>query len=938
MSYFKFSSFTTMAKKLVVVCLFFSATYASLASTGDSEGVIKQIISSGGVPIDLVFLVKRTGYISAYSAQNDTFYISQSLVTLGSSRMPSNITVCMLDGVIVNSNVILKSLAVGKRLYIHNNRQRTQMCFLDNTKEVINGKIESVDFTNNNIIVREIIKNGLGGLGHHAGPVDTLLTISFNPTDVFKYEGQVLPASQVLQVGRHVRYYQARNQTILSYTPSALVSDRTFITSGVDTFFSWVTQGFFRGYDFTNKIVYFAEYRKGKWIDNYRLIGSRDVGYQSTMVDGHYMNEKNAAARIGDRITIIPYAQPGDGLQSKVEVFRAQDDESIEGYIKAVSGNQVTIRILKCPTGLAQDVVEMDTVITLQTNAKYLLNGLDSTQSSALQVGNYVRILNSFSGAFLTRNIDNNFTQMHVINMPTNNLPPLFVSDTHAELIYYNRFWKQKDTITATEGDSVLFETFLHSFNTANVNWYRNNFVLIPGANLTRYLRKVTLSDDNTIFRAIAQNLYGADTSLPILLKIRPDTSSLRISKVKILDSTSILITFNKPVTRTGPNGAENIANYSINKGINITYAFLLGNELNSVLLKTSPLIFGNEYELTINNIQDLAQTPNQIAPNTKFTINYEIDLKYFKMYFKGNAGSLSSRAGEVRYIQNGIQYGQAKTYFGNSNSSNAFDGNNTTYVQAPSSTSPIGLDMGLTKIKPDTISVTMTPSTGRNALGLVVEVSNDLNGPWFTLLNINDTLKNGQVYSYRLNYSQVTPSTVFVGSKIPQLITFPAIPDQLVDSSYVLNATSSSELPVTYQVLEGNAFIQDGAVVCNDTGIVVIRAMQNGNSVFFPAYPETISFRVLPNPSVITAVHPLQQATENQVIIYPNPVEDVFVIEGNDLPGSWLQVTDIEGKVWYKTQIEKTQVEINAQPLPRGIYIIHIKGNVNVVRKLMVK
>ena len=175
----------------------------------------------------------------------------------------------------------------------------------------------------------------------------------------------------------------------------------------------------------------------------------------------------------------------------------------------------------------------------------------------------------------------------------------------------------------------------------------------------------------------------------------------------------------------------------------------------------------------------------------------------------------------------------------------------------------------------------------------------------------------------------------MFTGSKQTQIINLSNIPDQIVGASYPLNATASSGLSVAYRVVAGGAFIQqNSSVVCNDTGTVVVEATQLGNASFFSAYPEVRTFKVLPAPTST----PILNKNAQNIAIYPNPAEKVFLIEGENLQGSWLQMTDINGKVCYRTQLQTQQTPITVAHLPRGMYIIHITGNVNTVKKIVVK
>jgi hypothetical protein len=99
-----------------------------------------------------------------------------------------------------------------------------------------------------------------------------------------------------------------------------------------------------------------------------------------------------------------------------------------------------------------------------------------------------------------------------------------------------------------------------------------------------------------------------------------------------------------------------------------------------------------------------------------------------------------------------------------------------------------------------------------------------------------------------------VTPDTVtriLVIKKADQIITFDTILEKSIlyvngvninPPVFSLTATASSGLSITYDITGGNASIinltPDGNVTLLDTGVVFIRASQNGNGMYYPATP----------------------------------------------------------------------------------------------------
>ncbi|MEI7776277.1 MAG: immunoglobulin domain-containing protein, partial [Verrucomicrobiota bacterium] len=81
---------------------------------------------------------------------------------------------------------------------------------------------------------------------------------------------------------------------------------------------------------------------------------------------------------------------------------------------------------------------------------------------------------------------------------------------------------------------------------------------------------------------------------------------------------------------------------------------------------------------------------------------------------------------------------------------------------------------------------------------------------------------------------------------KAPQSIDFAPLDSKTyLDAPFTLSATSSSSLPVAFQVLSGSATISNGTLSIIGAGTVTVRASQSGGSNFLPAAPVEQSFFV---------------------------------------------------------------------------------------------
>lgn len=80
-----------------------------------------------------------------------------------------------------------------------------------------------------------------------------------------------------------------------------------------------------------------------------------------------------------------------------------------------------------------------------------------------------------------------------------------------------------------------------------------------------------------------------------------------------------------------------------------------------------------------------------------------------------------------------------------------------------------------------------------------------------------------------------------------PQTITFPAIEDQVYNAQdFSLSASSTSELPIQYEIVAGPATIVNNKVhLTGFNGTVYVQAKQAGNSTFCGAIPQLQSFNV---------------------------------------------------------------------------------------------
>lgn len=104
-------------------------------------------------------------------------------------------------------------------------------------------------------------------------------------------------------------------------------------------------------------------------------------------------------------------------------------------------------------------------------------------------------------------------------------------------------------------------------------------------------------------------------------------------------------------------------------------------------------------------------------------------------------------------------------------------------------------------------------------------------------------------------SFNAATPVQVsFNVARADQAIAFVPVPAKSVgDAPFVLSATASSVLPVTFAIMSGPATVVSNVVTLNAAGIVTVRASQSGNANYSAALDVDLSFGVAKLPQFIT-------------------------------------------------------------------------------------
>ncbi len=178
----------------------------------------------------------------------------------------------------------------------------------------------------------------------------------------------------------------------------------------------------------------------------------------------------------------------------------------------------------------------------------------------------------------------------------------------------------------------VRFSEALASSAAENIsNYSLSPSLALNTATLQNDTRTVVLKTathaDGTIYTLRVQNLQDratppnmmATTESATYQFVLADKKAPSLTEIRALDESKVELRFDEPVTRSS---AENLANYSIDQGINITGVTLHSDE-RGVVLGTSPHLDGVTYQLTVRKLADRASPANVMPAPTTHSYRY---------------------------------------------------------------------------------------------------------------------------------------------------------------------------------------------------------------------------------------------------------------------------------------------------------------------------
>ncbi|MGO8930665.1 MAG: hypothetical protein ACLQU3_27725 [Limisphaerales bacterium] len=173
----------------------------------------------------------------------------------------------------------------------------------------------------------------------------------------------------------------------------------------------------------------------------------------------------------------------------------------------------------------------------------------------------------------------------------------------------------QPKSITVNEGSSATFTVGFDGDAPFTFQWTENGNPITDGTDATLTMTEVSYTNNNAKIACTVGNFTSSATSQSATLTVIPDKTPPTVTSVDTdLTFTNVTVVFDKPVSDT----ALITSNYKVNQGVVISSATRVNES--TVTLGTSTMPIGGTFILTINGVQDMAATPNTIAPNTQIT------------------------------------------------------------------------------------------------------------------------------------------------------------------------------------------------------------------------------------------------------------------------------------------------------------------------------
>ena len=369
--------------------------------------------------------------------------------------------------------------------------------------------------------------------------------------------------------------------------------------------------------------------------------------------------------------------------------------------------------------------------------------------------------------------------------------------------------------------------------------------------------------------------------------ELGPDTDAPFVANVTPSEN-SLAVTFNEILD---PSTAQNVSNYSLDNGISVTSATLNGSV---VTLGVSPaLAEGSTYTLIVNNVADVAG--NVMTADT-ITFNYGVS----QDFQVANIAALRAKWTDALDI-NGSHFGNDVYKL---TGHVIVTGINESYrhqIYIQDATGAIVID------DPNGL-ITTALETGDDALSIYNDV-----------LPLNVTIANLQDVEF-MNQHQ---------SELIRLndVTFAATGTIANNTKYTVsqNGQSGEVVWIHFWNVTGLTGEPIPTAAVNLTGV---------NKISYGVY------YLIPRNGADLGTGIPQYLTENDLVVYPNPVSDRLTVKlrTNDFQVSNMAVYDINGKLIRTQAVSDNQIEMSMQNLAAGNYFLRLSDGKNSVTTKFVK
>ncbi len=170
---------------------------------------------------------------------------------------------------------------------------------------------------------------------------------------------------------------------------------------------------------------------------------------------------------------------------------------------------------------------------------------------------------------------------------------------------------------TVAEGGAASFSASFNGTGPFSIQWLQNGNPIMGANSQVLTLSPVYYADNNSKISVQITGPGGTATSSAATLTVIRDVTAPTVLNVTADKSfTTVLVKYSEPVSDT----ALDPSHYTIDQAVTVYGVSRL--DASTVQLTTSQLAEGAGYSLTISGVQDMATTPNTIAPNT--TVHFQ--------------------------------------------------------------------------------------------------------------------------------------------------------------------------------------------------------------------------------------------------------------------------------------------------------------------------